>query len=175
MPHTSTHNYLHIVFGTKRRASSIPESMQPKLWAYRAGICRNYEVLPLAIGGMEDHIHLLLRLPPILALAKCLTVLKANSSRWMNDLGAHFAWQEGYGAFSVSSSNLKVVEKYIREQKLHHRTMSFMEEYRALLQRHENEMGRVPPSGAFDHLSKFPALPRRACVLRPSGSAKATT
>jgi putative transposase len=140
MPHTSTHNYLHIVFGTKERASSIPESVQPKLWAYLAGICRNYNVLPFAIGGMEDHVHMLLRLPPVLALAKALSILKANSSRWMNEHGANFAWQGGYGAFSVSKSNLAAVTKYIREQKLHHRKMTFEEEYRALLKRHGDEM-----------------------------------
>ncbi len=145
MPHTSTHNYLHIVFGTKERASSIPESVQPKLWAYLAGICRNYNVLPFAIGGMTDHVHLLVRLPPVLALAKSVSVLKANSSRWMSDRGARFAWQEGYGAFSVSASNLATVESYIRNQKAHHRRMSFQEEYDVLLKRHDVEMARVSP------------------------------
>ena len=140
MAHTSTHNYLHIVFGTKERASRIPKLLQPRLWAYLAGICKNYDMLPFAIGGMEDHVHLLLRLPPVLALAKAISVVKANSSRWMNEHGADFAWQGGYGAFSVSKSNLAAVTRYIREQKHHHRKMSFAEEYRALLKRHGDQV-----------------------------------
>lgn len=136
MAHTSTHNYLHVVFGTKERASRIAESLQPRLWAYMAGICRNYEIVAFAIGGMEDHVHLLFRLPPVLALARAISILKANSSRWMSEHGTGFAWQGGYGAFSVSASNLAAVENYIRNQKIHHRKMSFQEEYRALLRRH---------------------------------------
>ncbi len=140
MAHTSTHNYLHIVFGTKERASRIPELLQPRLWAYMAGICKNCAMVVFAICGMEDHVHLLLRLPPVLALAKAISVVKANSSRWMNEHGPAFACQGGYGAFSVSSSNLRAVEKYIREQKIHHRKMSFEEEYRALLKRHGDQV-----------------------------------
>ena len=114
--------------------------MQPKLWAYLAGICKNYDMLPFAIDGMEDYVHLLLRLPPVLALAKAISIVKANSSRWMNEHGANFAWQIGYGAFSVSKSNLAAVIRYIREQKLHHKKMSFAEEYRALLKRHGDQV-----------------------------------
>lgn len=136
MAHTSTHNYLHVVFGTKERASSISETLQPRLWAYMAGVCRNYAMVAFAIGGMDDHVHLLLRLPPVLTLAKAISVVKANSSRWMNDQRRGFAWQGGYGAFSVSESNLRAVEKYIRNQKIHHRRMTFQQEYRILLKRH---------------------------------------
>jgi putative transposase len=105
-----------------------------------AGICRNYEIVAFAIGGMEDHSHLLFRLPPVLALARAVSIVKANSSRWMSEHQAGFAWQGGYGAFSVSASNLAAVEKYIRDQKVHHRKMSFQEEYRALLRRHGAEI-----------------------------------
>jgi REP element-mobilizing transposase RayT len=98
---------------------------------------------------MEDHVHLLMRLPPVLALAKSISVVKANSSRLMNGLGRHFAWQEGYGAFSVSLSNLATVARYIRNQKIHHHKMSFQEEYDALLRRHATEMDRVPPLRGF--------------------------
>jgi len=139
MPHTSTHNYLHIVFGTKERASSIPELMQPRLWAYMAGICKNYAIVAFAIGGMEDHVHLLGRLPPTLSLAKALSVVKANSSRWMKRHRLRFDWQIGYGAFSVSKSNLAAVIRYIRDQKRHHRKMTFAEEYRALFKLHGDE------------------------------------
>jgi REP element-mobilizing transposase RayT len=140
MPHTSTHNYLHIVFGTKERASSIPELLQPRLWAYMAGICNNYAIVAFAIGGMEDHVHLLWRLPPMLLLAKAVSVVKANSSRWMKEHCPKFAWQTGYGAFSVSKSNMAAVTRYIRDQKIHHRKMTFEEEYRALFKLHGDEL-----------------------------------
>jgi REP-associated tyrosine transposase len=140
--HTSTHNYLHIVFGTKERSSLIAKPFQPKLWAYIAGICRNYEIVPFAIGGMEDHVHMLLRLPPTLTLARAVSVIKANSSRWIGEHGKKFTWQEGYGAFSVSASKLRVVEKYIREQEIHHRKLTFADEYKTLLARNEEA---VPP------------------------------
>jgi putative transposase len=110
MNHTSTHNYLHIVFGTKRRTSSISKPLQPKLWSYIVGICRNHDIVAFAVGGMADHAHALVRLPPVLSLAKAVSVIKANSSRWMREHGDTFAWQEGYGAFSVSASNLRSVE-----------------------------------------------------------------
>jgi REP element-mobilizing transposase RayT len=139
MPHTSTHNYLHVVFGTKERRSSIPELLQPRLWAYMAGICRNHKIVAFAIGGMEDHVHVLLRLPPVLALARAISILKANSSSWMTEQGKPFAWQIGYGAFSVSASNRLAVERYIRNQKKHHRKMTFAEEYRKLLRLHGEE------------------------------------
>src|SRR5262245_10862960 len=138
MAHTST--YLHIVFGTKERASRIPETLQPRLWSYMAGICRNYKMIAFAIGGMDDHVHLLVRLPPVLALAKAVSVVKANSSGWMNEQATGFAWQGGYGAFSVSQSNLAAVARYIRNQKAHHRRMTFQQEYRILLKRHGEEM-----------------------------------
>lgn len=136
MAHTSTHNYLHVVFGTKERRSSIPEALQPRLWAYLGGICRNLRMVVFAIGGMEDHTHLLIRLPPVIALANAVSVLKSNSSSWMSQQKRFFAWQGGYGAFSVSASNRPLVERYIRNQKEHHKKMTFAEESRELLRLH---------------------------------------
>jgi REP element-mobilizing transposase RayT len=92
--------------------------------------------LVLANGGMEDHVHLLIQLPPVLSVAKAASLVKTNSSRWMNDHGMKFAWQEGYGDFSVSKSNLGVVERYIANQERHHRKMTFEEEFVGLLKRH---------------------------------------
>ncbi len=142
MAHTSTHNYVHVVFGTKERSSLISKALQPKLWSYIVGICRNHDIVAFAVGGMADHAHVLLRLPPVLSLAKAVSLIKANSSRWMGEHGGTFAWQEGYGAFSVSASNLRSVEKYIREQEIHHKKMSFAAEYKMLQSRHEE---CVPP------------------------------
>jgi len=142
MIHTSTHNYLHIVFGTKKRTSLISKPRQPQLWSYIVGICRNHDIVAFAVGGMADHVHALVRLPPVLSLAKAVSVIKANSSRWMGEHGDTFAWQEGYGAFSVSASNLRSVGKYIREQEMHHRKMSYAVEYDMLAAQHEK---CVPP------------------------------
>jgi REP-associated tyrosine transposase len=91
---------------------------------------------PIAINGMSDHAHLLFHLPPTVALAKAVQLLKTNSSKWMNDHGRRFAWQDGYGGFSVSVSNTPTVAKYVRNQEQHHRKMTFEEEYRALLKKH---------------------------------------
>src|SRR6185437_12286313 len=111
-------------------------SMQPKLWAYMAGIARNHKFLVLANGGTENHVHLLIQLPPVLSLAKAVSLLKANSSSWMSEHGMRFAWQEGYGAFSVSASNLGAVERYIASQERHHRKRTFEDEFIALLKKH---------------------------------------
>jgi putative transposase len=136
MPHSFVQNYVHVVFSTKEREKLLSKPMQPKLWSYMAGIARNHDFLVLANGGMEDHVHLLLQLPPTLALAKAVALIKANSSRWIGEHGMRFAWQEGYGAFSVSASNRGVVEKYIANQEKHHRRMTFEREFLGLLKKH---------------------------------------
>jgi putative transposase len=87
-------------------------------------------------AGISDHLHLLFRLPPSISLSKAMVVFKANSSRWMSGYAPNFAWQGGYGAFSVSESNLAAVEEYIRSQEGHHRKLSFEEEFRILLEKH---------------------------------------
>jgi REP element-mobilizing transposase RayT len=93
-------------------------------------------MIAVAIGGTENHVHILFHLSPKLALAKAIQLIKGNSSKWMGEQGIEFAWQEGYGAFSVSSSNLEQVEAYIRNQEAHHRKFSFEEEFLALLKKH---------------------------------------
>ncbi len=136
MAHSFSRNHIHLVFSTKERRDSISKEMQPQLWAYLAGICKNYEMISIAIGGAGNHVHILFHLSPKLALAKAVQLLKANSSKWLSDQGINFAWQEGYGAFSVSSSNLDQVARYIRNQEAHHRKFNFEEEFRALLKKH---------------------------------------
>jgi REP element-mobilizing transposase RayT len=93
-------------------------------------------MIALAVGGTENHVHMLIHLPPKIALASAVTLLKANSSKWMGAQGKQFSWQEGYGAFSVSASNLDQVIRYIQNQESHHRKTSFEEEFRALLRKH---------------------------------------
>ena len=132
-------NLVHIIFSTKGRRRLIPEIDQSRPWAYVAGIGRNHGMTVITVGGVPDHVHVLTHIPPIFGIAKAVSVLKANSSRWFNDRGNSFAWQKGYGAFSVSLSNLETVKNYIDTQEEHHRKRSFEQEFIALLKKH-----RVP-------------------------------
>ena len=136
MAHTFSRNHVHVIFSAKDRRKTITKGLQPRLWAYLAGICKSHDMVALSVGGTENHVHILVHVPPKLALAKAVLVLKANSSKWMSEQGKAFSWQEGYGAFSVSSSNLDQVIRYIQNQEAHHRKISFEEEFRALLRKH---------------------------------------
>jgi putative transposase len=138
-------NYIHFVFSTKGRAQTISEPK--KMWAYLGGIARNVGSTSLAIGGAKNHVHLLLTVPSELSVAKLLNVLKSNSSKWMNENGRSFAWQRGYGSFSVSASNLKAVTKYIETQEEHHRKWSFEQEFLSLLKKHNVQ---YDPEHVFD-------------------------
>ncbi len=89
-----------------------------------------------AIGGVEDHIHLLLQFPATIAVAEAVKTIKSNSSGWMSDEIGEFAWQQGYGAFSVSKSNIAAVVRYIQNQEKHHRRMTFEDEFLTMLDRH---------------------------------------
>jgi putative transposase len=134
--HTYAQNVVHVVFSTKDRRKAIDHALQPKLWAYVTGICRKLDIYVHSVGGMEDHIHLLIQIPPVLTLSKAVATIKANSSRWANDEGHKFAWQQGYGAFSVSASVIPAVIRYIRNQEEHHKKMDFDAEFFALLKKH---------------------------------------
>src|SRR5262249_3401863 len=136
MSQTFAQNIVHIVFSTRERRKMIGKEIQPRMWAYIAGICRKEDIFVHAIGGMEDHIHGLIQLPPKFALAKAVLLIKANSSRWMSVMDRKFAWQKGYGAFSVSASNIPAVIRYIHNQESHHRKMSFDDEFLVLLKKH---------------------------------------
>ncbi len=139
MANTFTSLHYHIVFSTKNREPWIKRSIEERLWAYVGGIAKQNRMKPISIGGTDDHIHLLVGFPPTISVSEALKHLKGGSSGWIKDNlpGCRsFAWQDGYGAFTVSQSNLDEVEKYIRGQREHHRVRTFQEEYRALLQRH---------------------------------------
>ncbi|MGE5302619.1 MAG: IS200/IS605 family transposase [Alphaproteobacteria bacterium] len=136
MSHTYFQNVMHVVYSTKERRKIIPREMKERLWSYTAGICKGQKLFVHAIGGMEDHIHLLLQFPATLAIAEAIKTIKANSSGWMADEIGKFGWQVGYGAFSVSRSNIPAVIRYIQNQERHHRKMTFEEEFVALLKKH---------------------------------------
>jgi len=135
MAHRYPNILIHCVFSTKERRDLIPEELLPKLWKYFAGIGRNHGIAVLAAGGISNHSHLLIVLPPDMAVAKAVQVLKANSSRWIHEQGLEFAWQEGYGAFSVSSSNRDAVKSYIEHQAEHHGKRSFEGEFAAFVRK----------------------------------------
>ncbi len=136
MSHTYAQNVIHVVFSTKDRRKLLPAEFRPRMWAYATGVCKKFNMLVHAVGGMEDHAHFLLQIPPMLAVAKAVLTIKSNSSRWANEEGVKFAWQQGYGAFSVSSSNIPVVVRYIQNQEAHHKRMDFDAEFMALLKKH---------------------------------------
>jgi putative transposase len=136
LSHTYFQNVMHVVFSTKERRRFIHADMKERLWSYTAAICKRQKVFVHAIGGMEDHIHMLLQFPATIAISDAVKTIKANSSGWMSDQIGKFAWQEGYGAFGVSKSNLAVVVRYIQNQEKHHRRMTFEDEFIALLEKH---------------------------------------
>lgn len=134
-------NHVHLVFGTKDRRAFIKPAVQPRLWAYIAGIARNHDMFPVAIGGMDDHAHVLVEIPPVMSIAKAVQVIKANSSRWMKEQGiAEFAWQEEYGTFAVSKSDVPAVAAYVNNQPEHHKKRDFVTELAALLRKHGIEV-----------------------------------
>jgi REP element-mobilizing transposase RayT len=130
MAHTYASNFIHCIFSTKDRRSLIPAARAPELYAYLGGIARGVGFSLIAAGGTANLIHLLFVLPASYSLAHSVQKLKGSSSRWM---GKGFSWQEGYGAFSVSPSQVPVVEKYLQNQEEHHRTRDFEQEFVALL------------------------------------------
>lgn len=135
MSHAYVANFAHCVFSTKGRQNTIPAELQPKLWAYLIGIAKNLQITMIAVGGMPNHIHLLIAPPPAVALSVAIQKLKANSSRWMGEQGLTFEWQKGYAAFSVSPSLVETVTNYIRNQEQHHRVRNFEEEFVILLRK----------------------------------------
>lgn len=128
MPHTFTNLLTHVVFSTKHRAPQIDQELKPQLLAYMGGIVREVNGVALLINGTADHVHLLIRLPATVAIADALRTIKTNSSRCVHErwlARSDFAWQIGYGAFSVSQSNAEAMLQYITSQEEHHRRVSF--------------------------------------------------
>jgi putative transposase len=139
MANTFTCLKYHLVFSTKHREPWLRPDMEERVWAFLGGIARQNKFKPLLIGGVDDHVHILLALPPTAAVSEALRLIKGGSSGWIqqNIAGCRgFGWQDGYGAFTVSTSQVTEVEQYIRGQRQHHRVKTFQEEYRALLERH---------------------------------------
>ena len=128
--------YIHVVFHVKSSGIEMREEDLKQVFAYIGGIIRGIGGIPIQIGGMPDHVHILTVVPKTMSLADFVRSIKAQSSKWMKSLDAsyrQFAWQEGYGAFSVSPSLLKKTISYIQGQPEHHKKRTFIEEYKLFL------------------------------------------
>ncbi len=143
MPQSLSAVYIHLTFSTKNRRPFLRDKpTRDSLHAYLGGISKQLDCPPILIGGVEDHVHLLCRFGRTITQAKWVKELKRISNGWLKEQGrgyGDFEWQGGYADFSVSQSNLDNVKAYIAAQEEHHRQVSFQDELRALLRRHEIE------------------------------------
>jgi len=140
MAGTYTELIYHLIFSTKHREPLISPRLQEELYAYIGGILRDQGGHLLEVGGMPDHLHLLIRIKPDISVSEIVRLVKANASKWANerpDQMERFAWQRGYGAFTVSLSQAPMVSQYVRNQEEHHRKKTFQEEFVEFLKRHE--------------------------------------
>jgi len=137
MASTHTALYYHLVFSTKNREAWFKEPFTEKLHTYLGGAVRGLDGVAISVGGVADHVHLLVGLKPTHTLSNFMRKLKACSSKWITEQlrMKAFAWQEGYGAFTVSPLDLEKVRHYVNNQEEHHRKMTFKEEYVAMLER----------------------------------------
>ena len=132
-------SYFHCVFSTKERRPLLTPSLCERLWPFLGGIARQNKMKAIEIGGVADHVHILLSLPPTHSVAKAMQLIKGGSSKWVHETFPEhrlFAWQEEYGAFSASVSQLDNIALYIKGQEEHHRKVTFQEEFLAFLHKH---------------------------------------
>lgn len=140
MANTYSQIYIQIVFAVAGRFNLIEKSWRDELYKYVTGIIRNHDQKLIAIGGIENHVHILIGLKPNIALSDLVRDIKANSSRFINEkrfVKGKFSWQEGFGAFSYSHSQLDNVIRYIQNQEEHHKTSNFKDEYLKFLKKYE--------------------------------------
>jgi putative transposase len=133
---------IHVVFSTKNREPLIHQEVEAELHAYIAVVCRAKSAHALKVGGVEDHVHILLNPPRTVAVSKLLEDVKKSTSKWIKTKGSQyrqFAWQTGYGAISVSPSHKAAVYQYISKQRKHHQTVTFQDEYRRILNKNQIE------------------------------------
>ncbi len=139
MPQSLACLYVHIIFSTKDRMPLIDADLGPRLYSYVGGVLREHGSRLIEAGGMPDHVHLLVSLSREMGVAELVRLSKANSSKWVHETfpeRSAFAWQAGYGAFTVSQSAVDDVRRYIADQARHHAKRTFQDEYRAVLRKH---------------------------------------
>ena len=142
MANTYSSLFYHVVFSTKNRKYFLKPDKEERIWDYLGGIARNMGATPLQVGGIEDHIHALLRAKPVHSPSGLMNQIKGSSSRWLRSEFpelSEFGWQDGYSVFSVSKSNVPGVVRYIENQRQHHSDIPFEDEYRRILSLHEIE------------------------------------
>ena len=138
MPQSLANTLIHVIWSTKERLPLITETVRADLHGYMAGILKNLESPALIINSVSDHVHVLCQLSKNLPACKLIEEVKKSSSKWIKTQGiSAFAWQNGYGVFSVSQSNVTAVRKYIEGQPEHHKKIDFKEEFRAFCKRHD--------------------------------------
>jgi len=131
---------VHIIFSTKKRKQNIRPGIKTELYSYISGVCKKLESPVQQIGGISDHIHILVSLSRSITISKLVGEIKANSSRWIKTRGENyrnFSWQNGYGAFSIGQSGFQQCTRYIAKQEQHHKKVTFQEEYLRLLKRYQ--------------------------------------
>lgn len=142
MANTYSHCYYHIVFSTKNRIDLINPQIEQRVWAYIGGIARKHGMTALQVGGIDNHVHALTSAPTVSSPSNIAQFLKGDSSYWFRrefQTINNFAWQDGYGVFTVCKSHSQKVIEYIQNQRLHHQKQTFEEEYIQLLRLHEIE------------------------------------
>lgn len=142
MANTFTQLHIQLIFAVQNRTSLIDKFWKDRLYAYMTGIIQNNGHKLLITNGMPDHVHILIGFRTTQALSELVQVVKRDSSKWINEnklVRGKFSWQEGFGAFSYSHSHLSNVMEYIKNQKEHHRKLTFLEEYKAFLEKFEIE------------------------------------
>ncbi len=138
MPSTHHGILIHAIFSTKNRKPIIADAWRDDLYAYFGATAHEHKSVILCSGGIEGHVHLLIKIHPAFAISDTMQLLKANTSRWVNEKHrTRFEWQRGYGAFSVSQSQADRVKHYIQTQREHHQRHAFRDEYLEILRRHE--------------------------------------
>ena len=136
MPQSLSAILIHLVFGTKNREPFITPTIETELHPYMAKVFRELKSPSLTIDGTSDHVHILFSLGRVIKLADLVEEVKTESSKWIKTKGREFRnfhWQRGYGAFSIGQSNVAALKRYIRNQKQHHRRVTFQDEYRKFL------------------------------------------
>jgi REP-associated tyrosine transposase len=139
MPQSLSKVILHVIFSTKNRKLWLDSDVRQRMHAYLATICRDLGSDFVHIGGVADHVHIITTLPRTVSQSELIEQIKKTSSKWVKTFGSRyrgFSWQRGYGAFSVSPSQLNAVLQYVDTQQEHYRARTFQEEYRELLRRH---------------------------------------
>ena len=142
MTNSYTSLFAHIIFSTHNREPLLKSACRERFFAYMGGIARENKIKAISIGGVMDHVHMLTLIPVSISIAKAVQLVKGGSSKWLHENIVpmkNFAWQEGYGAFSISASEVPEVVSYIEGQEEHHRMKSFQEEYLSFLKKYNIE------------------------------------